>query len=854
MRLYTNVQVWGNKILYRGVENGRRVKGRLDYQPSLFVPCKEESPYKTIYGDNLAKMVFDDLREAKDFAKRHKDVSNMKVFGNQRYEYCFIADHFPDEIDWTIDMIRVANIDIEVGEKPGGGYAKHQDPQGEVTAITVKMDGRYHTFACGDYNNKRDDVNYYKCVNEANLLHRFLTFWENNYPDVITGWNILLFDIPYLVRRIRMILGEEDAKRLSPWGIIRDKKERISIDNEEDTFTLFGIATLDYITLYKKFAKNGKSQESYSLDNISHVELKERKLSYAEYGSLRTLYRENFQKFIDYNIRDTELVGRIDEKHKLIELALTLAYDNKCNIEDVFQQVRMWDVICFNHLKKQKKVVPPLVSHEKTEQFIGAFNKPPKIGFHNWVASFDVASMYPSIIMGLNISPETIIEPKDYTDDMRAILAEGVSIDGMLYGRVNFSDRLKKNNVGLTPNGQFYRRDKRGFMPEMVDKMFADRKRYKKIKINTEKEYEKETDPEKKAILKNKIAKYENLQQSKKVSLNSLYGASGSQYFRFFDIRNAAAVTTTGQLAIHWTENAINGYLNKILRTGDDDYVIAIDTDSLYLVLDELVRQTFGKAGKSTDDTRRVIRFLSKVCEFGLQPVIDQAYDQLSVANNAFEQRLSMKREVLADKAIWTAKKRYILRVWDNEGVEYAEPEMKIVGLDVIKSTTPMACKEKLREAINLMFTKDESAVQDLISNFRDEFEKLPIADVAIPKGVTGLTKYADPDTVYAKGTMLHIRGALIYNHLIRTKGLDKKYLPVQNGDKIKYVFLREPNTAKSDVLSFPMGGIPEELGLHQYIDWDLLYEAGFLNPLKLILNVIRWRSENKQTLGDYFG
>ena len=848
MKFYTNVEVWGGKILYRGVEEGRRVRHKVEYHPSLFVPSNKPTKYTTIYGDYLGKVNPGTIRDAREFVSQYDNIDNFKVYGMTRYQYCFIADEFKGTVDWDMSQIKIANIDIEVGEPDGGGFPEADQANGPLTAITVKMDGQFTTFGCGDYINKRDDVTYIKCADEFDLIHKFLGWWQSEYPDIITGWNVQNFDIPYLVNRIRKLMGEKESNKLSPWGVLNDKLVDLGMNRKIKSYSILGIATLDLLDLYQRYAKNGKSQESYKLDNIGHVELGERKLSYEEYGNLIGLYKHDYQKFIDYNIKDVDLVDKIDEKNKLIELALTLSYDNKCNYEDVFAQVRMWDVICFNHLKSKNIVVPPIKKHKKEAAYVGAYVKDPIVGFHDWVASFDVNSEYPSVIMGSNISPETIIEPDNYTDDMRRLVSDGVSVDKLLSKSIDTSC-LNANDVCLTANGQFYRRDKQGFMPEMVEKMFADRKVYKKAMLEAEAKYEIETDKAKRQELKKEITRYNNLQLSKKVSLNSLYGALGSKYFRFFDLRNAIAVTTTGQLSIRWIENEINSYLRKILKT-EKDYVIAVDTDSVYLRLGDLVDKTIDT---NTRDPSRIISFLDKVCESKIQPVIDLACGDLGSYTNVFQQKIVMKREVLADKAIWTAKKRYILNVHNSEGVQYAKPKKKVMGLEMIKSSTPTACREKLRESIDVIFDSNEEAIISFIETFRSEFENLPLADIAFPRGLNAIVKWTNSKTLYESGTPIHVRGAILHNHLLSKHKLSAKYPMIQAGEKLKYIYLKEPNTIQSNIISFPGSGLPEELDLHKYIDYNIQFDKSFLEPLKIILDAIGWKSERVSSLEDFF-
>ena len=848
---YTNVQVYGSRILYRGVEDGRKVSRKINYYPTLYVPSKEPTAFTAVRGEYVAEMKPGNIRDARDFVKQYEDVHGFKIYGNQKYEYAFISDHFSDDVDWDLKHINVTNIDIEVGSE--NGFPEPEQANEPITAITFKNNqGRFVVLGCGAFENKRDDVRYYHCFSEAHLIQRFLDEWSTDYPDIVTGWNVERFDIVYLVNRIRKILGEEAVLRLSPWNIVNERKIRNQLGIEEQAYDLMGIAVLDYLAMYKKFAPEGKSQESYKLDAIASVEVGERKLSYEEYGNLHTLYKDNYQLFIEYNIKDVELVERIDDKLKLIELALTLAYDSKTNYMDAFSQVRMWDAIVYNHLKKKNMVVDPIVKHSKDAAYEGAHVKDPILGMHKWVASFDLNSLYPHLIMQYNISPDTIVEPENYDGTLREFISRNrVNVDNLLNQEINTSP-LKTANVTLTPNGQFFTKERHGFLPEIMETMYNDRAAYKKKAIAAKKELEKETDSAKRYEIEKRIARYNNLQLAKKVSLNSAYGALGNQYFRYFDVRQASGITTAGQLSIRWIEKKINEYLNKLLKTEDYDYVIASDTDSIYLSLDKLVCETIIKQ-KPNANTKQIIAFLDKACEDRIQPFIDKAYADLAGYVNAYEQKMKMKREALADKGIWTAKKRYILNVYNNEGVEYAKPKVKVMGLEMIKSSTPTYCRKILWEAIDIVLNKTEDDLIDMIETYREEFRSRNIADIAFPRGVNGLAKFSDVNMVYGKGCPIHVRGSLLYNALVVTMKLDKKLPLIKEGEKIKFIFLKEPNTIQSNVIAFPQS-LPKELDLAQYIDYNTQFEKSFVEPLKIILDSINWKTEKTSSLEDFFG
>ena len=845
---YTNVQVYGSRILYRGVEDGRKVRRKIDYFPTFFVNSKTKTEHTTIRGEYVSELRPGNIREARDFLKQYEEVDGFVVYGNNKYEYTFIADHFQDDVLWDMANINVTNIDIEVGSE--NGFPEPEQAIEPITAITFKNNqGKFIVMGCGKFNNHRDDVWYIQCRDEIELIKRFIDEWAADYPDIVTGWNVEGFDIPYLVNRIRNVLGEEATKRLSPWNIVNERRVVTMRNNEQQIYDVLGIACLDYIALYKKFAPEGKSQESYRLDAIAHSEIGERKLSYEEYGNLHTLYKDNYQLFIEYNIRDVELVERIDDKLKLIELALTLAYDSKTNM-DAFSQVRMWDAIIYNHLRKKNIVLDPIVKHSKDAAYEGAFVKDPLLGMHKWVASFDLNSLYPHLIMQYNISPDTIVEPKEYTNEHRKILGNRISVDSLLNMDVDLVC-LTNLNCTVTPNGQFFTKERHGFLPEIMETMYNDRSAYKKKAIQAKKELEKETDTAKRYDIEKRIARYNNLQLAKKVSLNSAYGALGNQYFRYFDVRQASGITTAGQLSIRWIENKLNGYLNKLLKTENEDYVIASDTDSIYLSLDKLVSKTIVEQ-KPHADTRQIIKFMDKVCEDKIQPFIDFAYAELAEYVNAYEQKMQMKREALADKGIWTAKKRYVLNVYNNEGVEYAKPKVKVMGLEMIKSSTPSFCREKLWEAIDVILSGKEADVIEFIERTKIEFKSADIPEISFPRGVNGLEKFSDAKNIFAKGCPIHVRGSLIYNQLLMSKSLTKKYQTIKEGEKIKFIYLIEPNVIQSNVISFPQS-LPKEFDIQNYVDYNTQFEKSFVEPLKIILDSIGWKTEKVNTLEAFF-
>jgi DNA polymerase elongation subunit (family B) len=345
------------------------------------------------------------------------------------------------------------------------------------------------------------------------------------------------------------------------------------------------------------------------------------------------------------------------------------------------------------------------------------------------------------------------------------------------------------------------------------------------------------------------ISKYENFQMARKIALNSAYGAIGNQYFRYYKLENAEAITLSGQVSIRWIEAKMNAYINKLLKTDDVDYVIASDTDSIYLNMGPVVETVFKGREKTTES---IVSFLDKVASLELEKYIESSYQELADYVNAYDQKMQMKRENIADRGIWTAKKRYILNVWNSEGVAYSEPKLKMMGIEAVKSSTPAPCRKMIKDGLKIMMSGTEEEVIEYIDKCRSEFKKLPPEQISFPRSASDVNKYKSSSSIYSKGTPIHVRGALLFNHYIKEAKLTNKYSLIQNGEKVKFVYLKKPNTIHENIISF-IQEFPKELNLDKYIDYDLQFEKAFLEPLKIILDAIGWNVEKTVNLDLFF-
>lgn len=824
---YTHTTTIGSRVYIRARDAaGRPHFVELKYEPTYYLPTTEHTGITTLDGAPLLPYRLDTLNEGREFLDQHPDA-----YGNIQCEYMALADTYGDaEILPDMDRLYVWNLDIEVDSSTA--FAPPENPFAAIITITVRWRHRGKSgvvvYGTKPYT-PADGVTYHHCADETALLQQFVADWRGrgDYPDIITGWNVQFYDMPYLVNRIKQELGEPAALTLSPFERIAHRTVTL-YGKDQSVVDIRGIAILDYLELYKKFTYT--QQESYRLDHIAHVELGKRKLSYEEYKSLAELYRQNYTKFVEYNIQDVEIVDELDQKLKLIELVCALAYSAKANYVDTFKQVRLWDIMIYHYLRARNIQIPPRREVDKTEQYAGAYVKDPLVGQHEWVVSFDVASMYPHLIREWNLSPETL---------MSKVSGAWHTVDDLLT-RPDVHEHLNDGEYAIAANGVLTRRDHEGFLPAMLKTLYEERTRYKTMATDAKKQRETldKRDPQY-AVLTKQIAAYNNQQMVRKVNLNSAYGALGSNYFRFYDTDLAEAVTLTGQLTIRWIANAVNAYLNRVLRT-NVDYIIASDTDSIYVNLGSLVAQQSALQHQSLD---RIVTALDRFSEQRLQPVIDAALSELASYLNVAVPCLSMKREIIANKGVWTAKKRYMLNVYDTEGVRHTEPKLKMMGIEAVKSSTPAIARAILTRAIELVLRGTQEEIWAWVAEQRAYFMSARFDDVAMPRSVNGLDKYRHA----TKSVPIHVAGSLAFNRRIEAEQL-VTVEPIREGAKIRFAYLKEPNPFRSHVIA-AMYGCPEEWQVEKFLDYERQFQIAVLDPLNAILHLVGWTAEYQPSL-----
>lgn len=851
---------------------------KVPYQPRTFHPCGVDDStdgWRTLDDTPLKERRYDTISQYHHAARRSTDEGRI-LYGTIAPIQQFFAEEVTAKCGMPFSELRTIFLDIEVASDQG--FAPPENPYQPITAITAGVWGHYYVWGCGDYVTTREDVTYTKCIDEVALLIDFIRWWSSDYPDVITGWNTHTYDIPYIVNRIDRLREEKRLKFtprvLSPWQKLSHRIVPM-MGREQKIIDIAGVTTLDYLELYRKFSLT--QQESYRLDAIAEIELDKKKVSYDEYGSLQRLAEENYQKFVNYNIMDVQLVRELNDKLHHLDLCVQIAYGARVNFQDTLKQVRLWDAMMYYELYARHIAVPVKRHPDKGTQYTGAYVKDPITGKHEWVVSFDVNSLYPSIMRQWNISPDrhlsvawltarlddieflsgaqsvttatgTDCTPREWLQNvqptdvpivawaLRELIAylERADIDTTLQDITNDPDPfpwLRVLSVCLTPNKQAFRVDAPGFLPIILGRLYGERITAKKKETDAKKRAAKATTPEDKRRYEQEAVKWGLQQSTRKINLNSCYGAFGNEHFRFFDVRQAEAVTTTGQMIIRYVANCVNAHLNSEFGT-NTDYVLASDTDSIYVKLAPLV------GNMSVLDA---VEYLNTYCEKDLQQVIDASFQRIRKAFNTPEHILVMKREVIAEHGVWTAKKRYLLWIHDNEGIRYDPPKLKTVGIETVRSSTPKYARQVLKKALEYFIRDDRPAFYALLDEAEDGYLTRPFEDIASPRSCNGMDVYPLlSNGQFTSKTPIQVKGSLVYNRHLDNTQLASRYPKIRNGEKIRFCYLKPQNPLRCNVIAAPRT-LPVEWKLEQFLDRQEQFEKTVMSPLEMVVRNANW-------------
>mgnify|MGYP003681964187 CR=1 FL=1 len=843
---FTSVEKYGNTILWRGYENGLQFMRKSKFKPTLYIPTKtEDTEYTSLLGNSpLKEKQFDSMSDAKDFIERYEGVSGFDVYGSSNFVTQFIQKKYPDQIEFDMKHINIFSYDIEVdvSEK----FPDMETADNEITSISLKSSksDTYHLLARKDYDKTKtisgvdpENIEFQKFNTEEELLERFIELWRNDYPDIVTGWNVEYFDVYYTISRIIRLFGEDKAKRLSPWGLQPRKQTKKIFNRNQSTFSIPGIQVIDFMLAFKKFGYKYGTQETYKLDHIAHVVLGEKKIDYSEYGSLTELYRQNPQLYLDYSLKDTVLIQRMEDESALLSLVLTVAYDGGVNYKDAFGTVGIWESILFRKLMREHKV-PPIKSGSGGElgELVGGYVKDPEIKGHEWTLSFDLDSLYPHLMLQYNMSPETYLPYR----------RENVDIEMALNGEYQNNDET----VSVCANGVCFTNEKLGIIPGIIDQMYTERKKIKREMLDWEQKEVNTSDEEEKKLIKKQITQLHNNQMAIKIQMNSLYGASANRYFLYYIREMAEAITTSGQLSVRYGAKSINKYLNKVLKT-DKDYVIYADTDSCYVNMKPIMEKFFDDL--DTLDLKKAENFLSNVATKKITPALEEGYEELSKMMGAYRNAMSMKLEKISNRSIFLGKKRYLMNALSSEGVLYDKPKVSMTGVEAIRSSTPEVCRDVMKELFFTVLNDTEEHTQNEIADFKEKFFNMSPEFIGKTSGTDDIEKFMDSNGNYTKGCPIHVRGSILYNKALKEYGIDHKYEAIRSGDKVKFVYLKLPNPIRENVISFPGDQLPRELEINKYIDYETQFEKVFLKPMRSILDAIGWHEEKIDTLEDFF-
>lgn len=857
---YTYYKTWGNKILFRYKNGSARTQTKVVdfYEPYLYTQIQgqddDEVDAFSIYGNPLKKVPFENNKAARQFVDTYSNVDGMSIHGNTNFANQFIIDMFEGaEPQYDPNQIRVGFLDIEVYSDDGFPFpdeAKH--PINGVTFYD-SVEDRFYTYSLkhkgeDKWSKSRAqqevqelDTEFYHFETEKDLLIAMLHHFKDHDYDLTTGWNSEQFDMVYIVNRCYSQVGQKTTnKMLSPFGKISFREVKDDFGKPRTKVDIFGLPHLDYMELYKKHTFEPRA--SHKLDYIAHVELGEKKLDYEQYGDLFELWKENYQLFNDYNIQDVNLVVRLDKKLGLFDLTYALAYYSMSNYEDTMGTVKVWEQLVAKFL--YTKGVAPLARREEVteyREFEGAYVKQPRPGFYEWIESFDLASLYPHIEMQYNIGPETLI-PEDELPPRLAKIKEDHTFDDLLNERIDLSP-LDDHGVTMTANFEFYTKDKMSFFSEIKRELYTQRKVFKKKMLEAEQEIVNVETDEQKRFWGDIKSKNNNMQMGLKILLNGGYGALANKHFLYYKVENAEAITLSGQLVNKWTCSHIDQFLQRVLDTDDHTWVYS-DTDSGYFTIDAFVKQL----PKDKTDAE-IVDLCDQFGEEVISPEIEARCQRLADYTRAYEQKMMWERETIAKRAVFVAKKKYVMAVLDNEGTRYKpdQPKIKIMGMESVKGGMPDFSKEALVACYTAALEGDESKVHQIVADTESYFHSLGVNDIALVKNVNNIEKWEHDVNLYKSGTPMHVKAAIIHNMMV-DKVEAKRVPKIESGSKIKYVELNVPNPTRQSVIAFDTF-MPSEFEIEPYVNYELMFEKAFLQPLQIFLDAVGWHREEVNTL-----
>jgi len=810
-RKRNKMHVWDDKFGYKNFR----------YKKYAYVKNKTGT-YVSLYGDRLKRINKWDDDQPELF---ESDVNP---------EIRVLVDNYTDS-DEVAEGHKVMIFDIEV--EVTDGFPDIEKAENKITSIAFNdaLTGKYYCYVLDEdtrlINDFDENVTVKTFSNEYDLLYKFFIKYKEIEPTILTGWNVEFFDITYLYNRAQQVVGQTVANFLSPIGIVQ-------WNDYVKKYKIAGVSCLDYLALYKRFTFS--ERPSYRLDAISEYELGEKKVEYE--GTLNDLYENDLKKFVEYNLQDVKLVKKLDDKLDFIGIAKGLAHLGHVPYENVFMSSRYLEGAILVYLRKNSIVAPNKPKKEdrrKLEKFVGAYVQEPQKGKHDWVYDLDITSMYPSCIMSLNISPETKLgkiegwNPEEFlrkNNKKTYTFSHNNKYLGK-YTEKELKNMLDNENIGIATNGVIYRTDKDGLLPALLRKWFDERVEYRKLSRKFHEAGDKE-----------KSEYFDRRQYLQKVVLNSLYGVLGLPVFRFYDLDNAEAVTYTGQSLIKFTKKIANYFYNKELED-TKDHCIYIDTDSVFYSALPLVKKRY-----SDLDIKNVDKMSKAILEIAseVQVYLNKGYEYFAKKFcNLDKHRFDIKQEVIAKSGLFVTKKRYGLKIINDNGKKVNK--LMVKGLDTVRSSFPVAMREMLSKVLeDILMDVPKEKLDEFILNFKNSMKLKEFDKIAIPTSVKGIRKYRSKEGSifkrYKLGTPIHVKSSLSYNDFLKFKKITKRYKPISNGDKIKWVYLKQ-NPLGLSTIAYKGHEDPIEIlnFIREYIDYNKIYKQALHKKIMMLYGALRW-------------
>ena len=817
--------------LFTWDKDGKRIKVTNSFDPYCYLEGKGDA--ESIYGTKLVKKVFNTQY---DRYKYLKDTNIKRVFENLPATQQYLVDTFwkeNEKPEFSKNPIKVLFLDIETYSPDE--FPKPADPTHTVNVITCfdSLNGRYTTFGLKDYDNKDDDVVYHKCESERDLFKKFVMYIEKDYPDIMSGWNSEFFDLPYILNRCTRILGEEWTNRLSPSGRVYSRTIKGMFGVEQVRWYIEGMSLIDYLDVYKRFSVGVK--ESYKLDNIGAAELGEQKVDFGNMN-LATLSDNDWQTFVEYNIQDVRLLAKLEEKLKYTELIKMLAYVGLTTFEAALGSLSVINGATAVRARYRDQKIPSFIRNEDTGKNPGAYVGDPLKGFQENIISFDANSLYPNVMISLNMSPETKVAKIEDKNNSEIVLRH---VNGQVFSLKHdkFLEFCKKEQIAISKANVLFTQKRKGVMPEILDYYYNERVKIKKELGTIKREYSKTKNDK----LKFKIEQLDAKQLCIKVFINSIYGYFGNKNAPFGDDDIASSITLTGQSVIKKSNDLLKEYIKRKTKIDDEKIlnqcIVYNDTDSSYISVKPLITAGLPFTG---DDGKLTEEFFNEV-----QNIEDFLNDEIKVwgrkALNSKDCRFVFKREVIADVGIFLQKKRYVLHILDDEGIPM--DKYKYTGVEVVRSTMPDAIKPHVKNIIETMLsTQSIAETNKALDNVYKIFKDLPVEDITFVSGIKGYERYAGQCDGYktAKGMPIHVKAAYFHNLILKRLGVENKYETISSGDKVRYFYVEHPNPYNLSCIAYKYY-YPEEFKKIFHADYDKMFEKILYNVIERFYDNVNW-------------